>query len=144
MAETMQNKSNNNKEMIAQKKGRKALVVDDSPLGRKVLESMLKEFSVEVVTACNGLEAVERFDESMEFVFIDFNMPKMNGDEATKAIREKEKKFKNSKSVYILGFSANDINEINGICLEVGMNQVVQRPIMMELLEKVFENDLKR
>lgn len=144
MAKKLQKKSSGKEEMIGQERVKGVLVADDSPLGRKVLESMLKEFSVDVVTACNGIEAVERFDESMDFVFIDFNMPKMNRDEATKAIREKEKKFKNNKSVYIIGFSANHINEINGICLDVGMNKVVQRPIMMELLEKVFENDLKK
>ncbi len=70
-----------------------ALVVDDSGIMRKLVmrslrESKLAQFTFE--EAQDGLDAIAKFDESIQMVFVDWNMPNMSGIEFVKKVREAE------------------------------------------------------
>ena len=119
--------------------GMKALVVDDQFISQKALAMILNSMSIQVVTANDGSEAVEQFDNAVNVIFMDFYMPRMNGDEASRKIREKEKNFNNKNKVYIIGMTANNADEIKHVCLDAGMNEILQRPISHELVEKLLE-----
>ena len=73
------------------------LVVDDAPVAQKGLKFILKGLGHETVIAKSGEEAVELFDASFDVILMDFHMPHMNGSEAVKMIREKEKAFDKKK-----------------------------------------------
>ena len=68
-----------------------ALVVDDEETVREVAALMLGDFGLQVITACDGLEGVERFREhqhEISVVLMDMTMPKMDGQSCFRALRE--------------------------------------------------------
>jgi len=65
----------------------KVLVVDDEVKVRHCLKGFLSDFGWEVVTAANGSEALEKFDESIELVITDRKMPGMLGEEVIRKIK---------------------------------------------------------
>lgn len=114
------------------------LVVDDTPVALKGLKFILSGLGHKVVTAKCGEEAIELFDASIDVIFMDFYMPNINGDVATKTIRKKELAIRKNKSTYIIGITANDSEEIIGSCLESGMDKVVIKPIHPESVEELL------
>ena len=70
----------------------KALVVDDSKIMRSQVKRALSQISIaefEFEKAMDGEDALEKFNEEIEILFVDWNMPKMTGVEFTRAIRDK-------------------------------------------------------
>ena len=70
----------------------KALVVDDSKIMRSQVKRALSQISIaefEFEEAMDGEDALEKFNEEIEMLFVDWNMPKMTGVEFTRAIRDK-------------------------------------------------------
>ena len=70
----------------------KALVVDDSKIMRSQVKRALSQISIaefEFEEAMDGEDALEKFNEEIEILFVDWNMPKMTGVEFTRAIRDK-------------------------------------------------------
>ncbi|MDX2164731.1 MAG: response regulator [Gammaproteobacteria bacterium] len=119
-------------------KGVKVMVVDDTPVAHKALSFILKQLGCEVVVADSGQKAISLFDASFDAIFIDFHMPNMDGDEATKLIRQKEEVLGKKKITFIVGVTANVSKEIHLACLDAGMNRVVIKPIHSEIIEELF------
>ena len=70
----------------------KALVVDDSKIMRSQVKRALSQISIaefEFEEAMDGEDALEKFNDEIEMLFVDWNMPKMTGVEFTRAIRDK-------------------------------------------------------
>ena len=70
----------------------KALVVDDSKIMRSQVKRALSQISIaefEFEEAMDGEDALEKFNEEIEILFVDWNMPKMTGVEFTRAIWDK-------------------------------------------------------
>ncbi|KAK4049435.1 hypothetical protein OIV83_004168 [Microbotryomycetes sp. JL201] len=89
----------------------RVLVVDDNPIGRKLLTTLLRTRSIEFVDACDGLEGVERFKSfGPNLVWCDMQMPVMDGVEATRLMREYEVEmcWPKARIVAISGFSGQD------------------------------------
>ncbi|MEM9023787.1 MAG: ATP-binding protein, partial [Bacteroidota bacterium] len=83
----------------------RALVVEDEPLNQMVVKLMLENFGCEVELASNGLESVEMFEPGKyQYIFMDIQMPIMDGIEATHALR---KKYFKDELPPIIGVSAN-------------------------------------
>ena len=116
----------------------RVLVVDDALIARSALKILLEEQGCNVVTANNGREAIDEFDGSFDLIFMDYLMPEMNGDKSAEMIRQKEKGIGNKKSVYIVGLSAHNSEEINQRCLDAGINQILEKPIHPEVLKKIL------
>lgn len=105
------------------------LVVDDDPFVRQVLTNILAdEFQVEV--AENGQMALDLEPLRFDFIVMDYNMPKLNGVETTIAIRKLEENT--TKHVPIIGITANVLEDVKDECLAAGMDNVFNKPILIE------------
>ncbi|MBF0450486.1 MAG: response regulator [Candidatus Magnetomorum sp.] len=118
----------------------KILLVEDSRVNQKVALLMLKKYAniTHVDIANNGLEAVKKLQQNQyDLIFMDMQMPKMNGLEATKIIRDPHSEVLNH-DVHIIAMTANAMEEDKQSCLDAGMNDYISKPIMPEDLVRVI------
>jgi signal transduction histidine kinase/CheY-like chemotaxis protein/HAMP domain-containing protein len=120
--------------------GQKALIVDDVFINRIVLVSLLKEAGFTTEEAKDGLEGVENFKNSPEdmynVIFMDIQMPAMDGYEAAKAIRELPRQ--DARTVPIIAISANAFKEDVDKSIASGMNSHYAKPINMDILSVIL------
>lgn len=115
------------------KKGCRILIVDDNPLNVKLLERILMNLSMKVTTAQNGSIALDLARQhTYDLIFMDIQMPLMDGIEATKNIR-----LFNHKTP-IIAMTGDTMNEIKQQALEVGMNDYLIKPIDHDSLYKAL------
>ena len=119
------------------------LVVDDNPVNQKVAANMLEKLGHRVNVASNGREAVESVTRlSYAVVFMDCQMPEMDGLEATKIIREQEQHLRLAGQVLpripIVAMTANAMQEDRERCLAVGMDDFISKPVTKKSLEAVL------
>ncbi|MDR0562507.1 MAG: response regulator [Spirochaetaceae bacterium] len=116
-------------------KGRRILVVDDIEINREILVSLLEPTLLEIDSAATGAEAVElcrKYPDRFDLIFMDVQMPEMDGFEATRLIREM------SASIPIIAMTANVFREDIEQCLAAGMDDHVGKPIdVKDILEKL-------
>ena len=123
-------------------KGKSVLLVEDNELNSEIAMTILNEYGIQVDTAGNGVEAVEKIKTSTpgdyDLVLMDVQMPIMNGYEATKRIRElNEPKL---AGIPILAMTANAFDEDRKNALESGMDGFLSKPIVVdELLHTLQE-----
>ncbi|MDR2945644.1 MAG: response regulator [Candidatus Adiutrix sp.] len=118
--------------------GKRALVVDDIDLNRKIAIQLLARFGLECEDAVDGREAVDIFEHSpvgyFDFVLMDMLMPVMDGCEASLAIRALPRP--DAATVRIVAMTANVMQEDVEKALAAGMNAHAGKPVnMRELLE---------
>ncbi|MBI9038633.1 MAG: response regulator [Bacteroidales bacterium] len=117
----------------------KILVVEDNLINQKITKSFLVRMNHTVTIVNNGKEAVDIFDnEYFDCILMDIQMPIMDGIQATKDIREKEK-TKITK-IPIIAVSANLLVEEETKILEAGMNDFIPKPINEAQLINVLSN----
>ena len=125
--------------------GARCLLVDDNELNREIACEIIGMTGVEVETASNGKEAADMFMEHPEgyyqIIFMDIQMPVMNGHEACRVIRSSGKA--DSTSVPIIAMTANAYVEDRKASADAGMNEHLAKPINVELLYKVMSKYLK-
>ena len=118
----------------------KVLVVDDNKMNLKVLIAMLTRMGHFVIVAENGVEAVNLFkDNEFHMILMDYQMPIMDGEEATVTIRKIEKQQKSDVRIPIIAVSANLTNEIKVSFLKSGVDDVITKPIAKENLIKAIK-----
>ena len=114
------------------------LVVDDQPINLLALSVTLEKLGYSVRTAENGLEAldlVRKFDFNM--VFMDIQMPHMDGYEATAAIRALGGRF---ETLPIIALTANATEDDRRRCLESGMNDYLPKPMPKDKLLALLDH----
>jgi PAS domain S-box-containing protein len=121
----------------------KILVAEDNQINQEVAYSMLIKMGMAVTIANNGKEAVDALAaEDFDLVFMDVQMPIMNGYEASQKIRQMEKFT--SKHTPIIGLTANAMVGDKEKCLQVGMDDYVSKPMrktdIMNAIERVTGN----
>jgi PAS domain S-box-containing protein len=121
---------------VKQLRGLRVLLAEDNPVNQIVAQELLKRFGAEVVTTGNGLEAVEAVSANGPFdmVFMDIQMPVMNGYEAASAIR----KIKGDLELPIIAMTARAFSEERRHCLAAGMNDHVAKPVDPDQLYSVM------
>jgi CheY-like chemotaxis protein len=117
--------------------GRRILVVEDEPVNREITLMLLEDVGFAIDVAEDGLEAVELAAKNRyDLVLMDMQMPRMNGLDATRAIRRQP----GNSELPILAMTANAFVEDKALCLAAGMNEFIAKPIKPDIL---FENLLK-
>ncbi len=115
------------------------LLVEDNDVNRMVAVTMLEQLGCQVTQAVNGLQAIEKLKQQhFEVIFMDVQMPEMDGFEATRFIRENEDKqdvFKAQHHI-IVAMTANVMQGDAERCIAAGMNDYIAKPIS---LDGVFE-----
>lgn len=134
------------KEYIAKFSGLSALIVEDNLINQKILKKLVEQYGITCYVANNGEEAVNFIKQKskvVQIVFMDIEMPKMNGLDATKAIREFEK-VQGSHPLYIIGISAYARAEYQCSAKECGMNSFYTKPYDITQLVSEIEQNLDK
>ena len=113
------------------------LLVEDNLINQKVAKKLLERLSYSIDLAMNGLEALDALEkQTYDLVFMDIQMPKMDGNEATKQIREK---FAPKHQPYIIAMTAHALEGDREKYIARGMNDYISKPISVEALVKALE-----
>ncbi len=124
--------------------GKRILLVDDVDINRIIAMELLSPFNLIIDEASDGTEAVEKFSDAAEdyydLVFMDIQMPSMNGYEASKTIRSLARN--DAKSTPIIAMTANAFKDDIDMAFAHGMNGHVAKPIDMEKLIDVLKTYL--
>ena len=113
------------------------LVAEDNPVNQLVIESMLRRRGLFVDLVADGLEAVERLDaERHDAIFMDCQMPNLDGYEATARIRAAEPA---DRHIPIVAMTAHAFAGDRERCLQAGMDDYLSKPLRSEDLDPVLE-----
>jgi CheY-like chemotaxis protein len=119
------------------------LIADDSPVNRKIMASLLQQCGCSVSVAVDGEELLQQFNSgSWNLVFVDVNMPGIDGLEATATIRELEKQRNPPNHIPIIALTAGIMPDEQRKCYEAGMDEIIAKPLSMENLCSVLKNKL--
>lgn len=121
-------------EKFADRRPLKILVADDNEINRKVIRIILQKLGYSCVEAENGEDALERYQSGdYDYIFMDLDMPCMDGLEATQAIRESEND--SERQTEIIAVTANVSPETRLKCRRVGMNGYLEKPITASIIK---------
>ena len=119
------------------------LVVEDNLLNQKVAVHQLERLGCRVDVAGDGLEALTRIEQTTyDLVFMDLQMPRMDGIQATQAIRERERA--NGNRLPIVAMTAHAFPEDRKRCLDAGMDDHVTKPLIDHALQAVIQRLMDR
>jgi len=115
------------------------LLVEDNVTNQKVALGMLKQFGVLADVASGGAEALQMLQERRyDLVFMDVQMPDMNGLEAVRIIRERNSAVLDH-NVTVVAMTANAMSSDRERCLEAGMNDYVAKPVSLKLFADILQ-----
>jgi signal transduction histidine kinase/DNA-binding response OmpR family regulator len=119
-------------------RGLRVLLVEDNPVNQKVAGRMLERLGCTVELAEDGRAAVERLRGArFDLIFMDCQMPVMDGFEATRAIRRAESG--QGRRVPIVAMTAHAMASDREACLAAGMDDYLAKPIRADLLRETLE-----
>ncbi len=115
--------------------------MEDNELNMEIMEELLSVTGVEVEKAADGKEAVEMVQDSAAgyygLIFMDIQMPVMDGYEATRQIRKMDRE--DAETIPIFAVSANHLDEDVKKSLDSGMNGHIAKPVDFDSIEKVLK-----
>jgi len=115
------------------------MLVDDVEINREIIISLLEPTGIKFVCAENGKDAIEKYIDyngKINLIFMDVQMPIMDGYEATIRIRSSEQK--DAEAIPIVAMTANVFKEDVDRCIASGMNDHVGKPVSMdEIIRKI-------
>jgi signal transduction histidine kinase/DNA-binding response OmpR family regulator len=115
----------------------RVLAADDNPGNQVLIRTFLKKFDLAVEIVHNGEEALEKMHEAAyDLIFMDVNMPVMDGLEATRRIRSE---IAADRQPWIVALTANVAEEDRQQCLEAGMNDFLTKPFALAAFQKVLD-----
>jgi len=127
----------------------KILLAEDNPVNQLLAKKLLGKMGYQVDVAANGKIAVDKYAKVLErndlvydIIFMDMQMPEMDGIAATKTIREKEKSLtsdNNNLHIPIIAMTANVLKEHRKMCFEAGMDDFVAKPIGKDLVNNIIQ-----
>ena len=124
--------------------GYRLLLVEDIELNQEIVLELLSITGVQVDVADNGAEAVKKFQNSPEgyydLIFMDIQMPVINGYEATKQIRQLNRA--DADKVWIVAMTANAFVEDIRLAREAGMNEHISKPVDPDCLQEILYRQL--
>jgi two-component system sensor histidine kinase/response regulator len=122
---------------LAQRLQLKILVVEDNLINQKVTLKILRQFGYQADLAANGIEAIAAVErERYDVVFMDMQMPEMDGLEATRRICASHSA---DNRPYILAMTANALKGDRELCLDAGMDDYLSKPVNPQELKTALE-----
>lgn len=116
----------------------RVLVVEDNPVNQAVVKKMLEKAGLLPITANDGVEAIDALhEEQFDVVLMDCQMPRMDGYEATEAIRERETS-QGLMHTPVIAMTANAMLGDRERCLAVGMDDYLSKPVKPAQLENML------
>ncbi len=116
----------------------RVLVVEDNPVNQAVVKKILEKAGLSPITANDGHEALEAMrNEQFDVVLMDCQMPRMDGYEATEAIRERETR-QGLMRVPVIAMTANAMAGDRERCVAVGMDDYLSKPVKPSQLENML------
>ncbi|MBW2108711.1 MAG: response regulator [Deltaproteobacteria bacterium] len=116
------------------------LLVEDNPVNQRLAKTLLTKAGYRVELANNGREAVEQYTKcpkAYDMIFMDVQMPEMDGIKATEILRQK-----GFRDVPIIAMTAHAMKGDRETCLAAGMNDYIAKPIkkadLLDMIEKVL------
>ncbi len=117
------------------------LVAEDNPVNQKVISGLMKKLGAHTTIVSNGAEVVAEMrapKEQYDLVFMDCEMPELDGYQATRLIRELEQNERRSRTP-IIALTAHALREHQAQCFAAGMDDHVAKPIDLKMLVQVME-----
>ena len=118
-------------------KDKQILLVEDNIINQKIAEKMLSRLGLQTNIANNGQEAVDILTgedkDKIDLVFMDVQMPVLNGLDATRKLREEKVELP------IIAMTANALKGDREVCIEAGMNDYIGKPVKMDDLENIID-----
>lgn len=119
----------------------KALVVEDNLINQRLIQILLQEYRIEVETASNGVEAVNKAKRNKyDIVFMDIDMPLKNGIVATKEIKEA---LEDNAQTPIVALTAMAMEGDKEMLLRAGLDGYISKPLTREKLENILDTYVK-
>ncbi len=113
------------------------MVVEDEPLNMMLITEVLRKMGFTVIKAGNGKEAIHLLSDARPaLIFMDVNMPEMDGFTATSLIRQLESPI---ATVPIIALTADAMKEDRERCIEAGMSDYVSKPFRLEEIDTVLK-----
>jgi signal transduction histidine kinase/DNA-binding response OmpR family regulator len=114
------------------------LIVEDNQVNQRLAIRQLQRLGFSALAVANGREAVDaQSRENYDLIFMDVQMPVMDGFEASAEIRRHE--IRTRRHVPIVAMTANALNEDRDACLAAGMDDYVSKPVSLANLRLVIE-----
>ncbi|MBO7079562.1 MAG: response regulator [Bacilli bacterium] len=130
--------------------GVNVLVAEDNEINWEIIQAMLNMYGITAERAENGRICLEKMEKAEEgkytLIFMDVQMPEMNGLDATKAIRKLDNPW--ASSIPIIAMTADAFSENVTECLNAGMNGHIAKPVDIQLvikeIRKIKEKEIKK
>lgn len=111
--------------------GARVLLAEDEPINQELVAVLLEDLGLQVDQVSDGLQAVDAATrQPYELIFMDMQMPRMNGLEASRAIRRDGP----NRHTPIIALTANAFDEDRQRCLDAGMSDFVTKPMAADQL----------
>lgn len=117
----------------------KILLADDNTINQRIAVMTFRQLGVTCDVVSNGKEAFEMMQQKQyDLIFMDMQMPVMDGLQATRLIRAFEKESDTNHRAFIVALTANEISEKKDDCIEAGMDDFMEKPMQEHLLKALF------
>lgn len=120
--------------------GLNVLVAEDNDLNFEIISELLSEYGVMCTRAVNGQDCVQQIEASedgaYDLIFMDIQMPVMNGKEAARRIRKSDRAY--VKNIIIIAMTADAFAEDMRACLDAGMNYHIAKPVDMKKVTSIL------
>lgn len=127
-------------------RGKRILLAEDNEINRDIMTEIICTTQADVETAPDGAAAVKMFsdhpEEYYDLIFMDIQMPRMNGYEAARAIRALKRT--DAASVPIVAMTANTFDDDIHEAMQAGMNAHLAKPVSLDRLDEILRKWLLR
>ncbi|MBI9097953.1 MAG: response regulator [Spirochaetaceae bacterium] len=118
----------------------RVLIVEDHPVNMKIMRFMLEKKDCEIYEATNGVEAVDLFQKVLpHLIFMDMQMPVMDGLKAAEEIRRLDNEQKSGKRTTIIALTASVSQEERADSIDAGIDIFLAKPLTYEKLSEIIK-----